>query len=82
MSLLMSLYGVLFQRDVLDDIWDLIGSIFEGFPTYFFKPVDLKLWTIVSNILKLCMSLFEHYLLTKVRLSVRSFATLHDIGFV
>ena len=23
-----------FQRDVLDEIWDLIVSVFEGFPTY------------------------------------------------
>ena len=27
-----------FPRDVLDGIWDLIGSVSEGFPTYFFKP--------------------------------------------
>ena len=26
-----------FPRDVLDGIWDLIGSVSEGFPTYFFK---------------------------------------------
>ena len=26
-----------FSRDVLDDIWDLIGSVSEGFPTYFRK---------------------------------------------
>ena len=25
-----------FPRDVLDEIWDLIGSVSEGFPTYFF----------------------------------------------
>ena len=25
----------LFPRDVLDGIWDLIGSVSEGFPTYF-----------------------------------------------
>ena len=24
-----------FQRDVLDEIWDLIESVSEGFPTYF-----------------------------------------------
>ena len=23
-----------FRRDVLDEIWDLIGSVSEGFPTY------------------------------------------------
>ena len=32
MSLLMSLCAVLF---VLNGIWDLIGSVSEGFPTYF-----------------------------------------------
>ena len=26
-----------FPRDVLDKIWDLIGSVSEGFPIYFFK---------------------------------------------
>ena len=25
-----------FQRDVLDEIWDLIESVSEGFPTYFY----------------------------------------------
>ena len=35
MSLLMSLYAVLFPQDVLDEIWDLVGSVSEGFPTYF-----------------------------------------------
>ena len=25
-----------FPRDVLDEIWDLIGSVSEGFPTYFY----------------------------------------------
>ena len=25
----------LFPRDVLDEIWDLIESVSEGFPTYF-----------------------------------------------
>ena len=24
-----------FRRDVLAEIWDLIGSVSEGFPTYF-----------------------------------------------
>ena len=23
-----------FPRDVLDEIWDLVGSVSEGFPTY------------------------------------------------
>ena len=26
-----------FPRDVLDEIWDLIESVSEGFPTYSFK---------------------------------------------
>ena len=25
----------LFQRDVLDEIWDFINSVSEGFPTYY-----------------------------------------------
>ena len=29
-----------FPLDVLDEIWDLIESVSEGFPTYsFFKPM-------------------------------------------
>ena len=28
-----------FPRDVLDEIWDLIGSVSEGFPTYFFRLI-------------------------------------------
>ena len=30
-----------FPRDVLDGVWDLIGSVSEGFPTYFFTCTDL-----------------------------------------
>ena len=34
MSLMVSLCAALFPRDVLDEIWDLIESVSEGFPTY------------------------------------------------
>ena len=34
MFLMASFCAVLFPRDVLDEIWDLIESISEGFPTY------------------------------------------------
>ena len=27
-------YAVFFPRDVFDEIWDLIESVSEGFPTY------------------------------------------------
>ena len=43
MSLLMSLCAVLFTRDVVDEIWDLIGSVSAGFPTYFFIADSLIL---------------------------------------
>ena len=36
MSLTASFCAALFQRDVLDEIWDLIESVSEGFPTYSF----------------------------------------------
>ena len=39
MSLLMSLCAVLFPRDVLDEIWDLIGSFFLGF-SYLLSEYD------------------------------------------
>ena len=28
---------VVFPKDVLDELWDLIESVSEGFPTYFFE---------------------------------------------
>ena len=34
MSLMVSFCAVLFPRDVLDEIWDLIESASGGFPTY------------------------------------------------
>ena len=33
-SLMVSLLLSFFPRDVLDEIWDLIESVSEGFPTY------------------------------------------------
>ena len=34
----------MFPRDVLDEFWDLIESVYEGFPTYSFKQLSgLKL---------------------------------------
>ena len=35
MSLSASFYAVLFPADVLDEIWNLIESLSEGFLTYF-----------------------------------------------
>ena len=34
--MMVSFYAVLFPRDVLDEILDLIESVSEGFPTYSF----------------------------------------------
>ena len=34
MSMMLSFCAVLFPRDVLDEILDLIESVSEGFPTY------------------------------------------------
>ena len=34
MSMMESFCAVLFPRDVLDEIWDLIESVSEGFSTY------------------------------------------------
>ena len=33
-SLVASFYDVRFPRDVLSEIWDLIESVSEGFPSY------------------------------------------------
>ena len=37
MSLMVSFVLSFFPRDVLDEIWDLIESVSEGFPAYFHK---------------------------------------------
>ena len=37
MSLIVSFVLSFFPLDVLDEIWDLIESVSEGFLTYFFK---------------------------------------------
>ena len=43
MSLMEFFCDVLFSpRDVLDEIWDLIESVSEGFPTYFFYSGNLE----------------------------------------
>ena len=34
MSLMACFCAVLFPLDVLDEIWDLVESVSEGFPTY------------------------------------------------
>ena len=39
-----------FPRDVLDEIWDLIESVFEGFPTYSFKSVSITTPKSFSNL--------------------------------
>ena len=36
MSLMVSFCAVFFPRVVLDGIWDLIESVSQGFPTYFY----------------------------------------------
>ena len=36
MSMIASFYAALFPRDILDEILDLIESVSESFPTYFF----------------------------------------------
>ena len=40
MSLVVSFYAVFFPRDVLDEIWDLIEPVSEGFPTYSREPIN------------------------------------------
>ena len=40
MSLMVPFFLSLFPRDVLDKIWDLIESVFEGFPVYFPEQSD------------------------------------------
>ena len=38
----------LFPRDVLDEIWDLIESVSEGFPTYFYDEHAFKIHLILT----------------------------------
>ena len=42
MSLMASFCAVLFPLDVLDEIWDLIEPVSEGFPTYSYIHCDKK----------------------------------------
>ena len=41
MSLMASFFAVLFPRVVLDEIWDLIESVSEGFLYYSYNVSDL-----------------------------------------
>ena len=43
MSFMVTFCAVLFPRDVLDEIWDLIESVSEGFPTYSSSAYNLSL---------------------------------------
>ena len=45
---------LIFLRDVLDEIWDLIESVSEGFHTYFFSEV------LGNNIKKISQNLTEN----------------------
>ena len=47
MSLMASFVLSFFPRDVLDEIWDLIKSVSEGFPTYFYNEKSLKKYKIL-----------------------------------
>ena len=42
MFMMVSFVLFFFPRDVLDEILDLIGSVSEGFPTYFLKQIFLS----------------------------------------
>ena len=42
MSMMVSFVLSFFPRDVLDEILNLIGSVSEGFPSYFSKQHALK----------------------------------------
>ena len=48
MSLIVSFCAVFFPRDVSDEIWDLIESVSEGFPTY---SCSFKLFDRINNFL-------------------------------
>ena len=42
MPMMVSFYVVFFPRDILDEIWDLIESVSDGFPTYSFIELHIK----------------------------------------
>ena len=42
MSLMVSFSAVPFPRDVFIEIWDLVGSVSEGFPTFKPRPSSLS----------------------------------------
>ena len=49
MSVMVYLCSVLFPRDVLDEILNLIGSVSEGFPTYSFINITSVIALIVPR---------------------------------
>ena len=63
-----------FLRDVLDEIWDLIGSVSEGFSTYFYRACLARAGV---NLCILLFSLsFEGRILNVIFLCFSSFACL------
>ena len=61
MSLLMSLCAVFSPRDVLDEIWDLIRSVSEGFLTYFFIFCVITLFKGALDFINLYIQVEEKY---------------------
>ena len=50
MSLMVSFCGVLFSRDVLDEIWELIESVSEVFPTYSYFSRNKNIFGVEESI--------------------------------
>ena len=51
MSMLVSFVLSFFPRDVLDEILNLIGSVSEGFPSYFSMQIPKQSCKIVETLL-------------------------------
>ena len=50
MSLMASFCAILFPRDVMDEIWDLIVSVSEDFPTY-----------LAGRAIAICLLYYDYY---------------------
>ena len=48
MSLMASFCAILFPLDVLDEMWDLIASVSEGFPSYSLPCISDSTWSCVK----------------------------------
>ena len=76
MSMMVSFCAVLFPRGVLDEILNLIESVSEGFPSYFFSAP-----TSILDAVQIFSRLSTRHLLFQ-SFSVNDVGKLHNVGAI